>query len=164
MSNVDAQHGEQHVKKQFIGFFQRRFAVVAGNGNLYIAWNECAFERVDFLDYAISDDDGTGVRMKKARDAFQQCCFPGAVWSDDTDDLPFMNRKRDVRQDSRVTEALAQVFNFQQTKISCAKGRSHNQGLGLFAGTDNMVFFGLSRFLVVSGKRLSVDSCLDALS
>jgi hypothetical protein len=79
--------------------------------------------------------------MKKSRDAFQQCCFPGAVWAYDPDNFLFSNRKRDVRQDSRVTEALAQVINFQQRMITCVKGCSHNQGHGLLARIDKLVSF-----------------------
>jgi hypothetical protein len=73
------------------------------------------------------------------------------VWSYDTDNFLFSKKSRDVSEDSRVSETLAQAFNFQRRMISWAKERSHNQRHGFFTGFVSLVSIRLSAFLDVSG-------------
>ena len=53
-----ADHGDEHVPEQFVGFFLRRQAVISRDGHLHFGGNDAAFERVNFSQDFVGNGDG----------------------------------------------------------------------------------------------------------
>ncbi|GIX31690.1 MAG: hypothetical protein KatS3mg124_2162 [Porticoccaceae bacterium] len=55
-----AEHGDAHVQQQFVRFFRRRFAVVAGDGDLDVGRDQNAAQGLDLPQHAFGHGDGVG--------------------------------------------------------------------------------------------------------
>ena len=58
--HADGEHGQQHVGQELVAPLRRRIAVVACDAEMNIRWEECALQRVELAQNAVTDVDRVG--------------------------------------------------------------------------------------------------------